>query len=91
MRLGERVRERREALGLTLKALARAMGINYSYLCRIERGQRLPTLEYIPRLALWLGITEMELISAVEQQRILGKLSKLTRQLHDQPRGRLSA
>lgn len=50
--LGERVRKRRKALGLTAKALAKATGVSTSYISQVERGhQQDPSLPALRRLA----------------------------------------
>lgn len=50
--LGDRVRKRRRALGLTAKALARAAGVSTSYISQVERGhQKDPSLPALRRLA----------------------------------------
>jgi transcriptional regulator with XRE-family HTH domain len=50
--LGDRVRKRRKALGLTAKALAKAAGVSTSYISQVERGhQQDPSLPALRRLA----------------------------------------
>jgi transcriptional regulator with XRE-family HTH domain len=50
--LGERVRKRRKALGLTAKAVAKAAGVSTSYISQVERGhQEDPSLPALRRLA----------------------------------------
>jgi transcriptional regulator with XRE-family HTH domain len=50
--LGERVRKRRKALGLTAKSLAKAAGVSTSYISQVERGhQEDPSLPALRRLA----------------------------------------
>ena len=50
--LGDRVRKRRRALGLTAKALAKAAGVSTSYISQVERGhQKDPSLPAVRRLA----------------------------------------
>ena len=50
--LGERVRKRRRALGLTAKSLARSAGVSTSYISQVERGhQKDPSLPALRRLA----------------------------------------
>lgn len=50
--LGERVRKRRKALGLTAKAIAKASGVSTSYISQVERGhQEDPSLPALRRLA----------------------------------------
>jgi transcriptional regulator with XRE-family HTH domain len=50
--LGDRVRKRRKALGLTAKSLAKAAGVSTSYISQVERGhQEDPSLPALRRLA----------------------------------------
>lgn len=51
MRLAFRLREFREARGLTQGQLAMQMKMDRSYVTRIEHGQRIPALETAYRLA----------------------------------------
>jgi transcriptional regulator with XRE-family HTH domain len=53
---GREVRVRREALGMTLEALAHRTGLTQNYIGSIERGQRDPSLSTIEVLAKGLGI-----------------------------------
>ena len=50
--LGERVRKRRKALGMTAKSVAKAAGVSTSYISQVERGhQEDPSLPTLRRLA----------------------------------------
>lgn len=60
IRLGERLRELREARGLTLRAVAEATGMDLTHLQKIELGQRLPTEEQTTRLAKFFKLDETE-------------------------------
>jgi transcriptional regulator with XRE-family HTH domain len=54
-RLVEVVREKREALGLSLRALSAIVGVSFSTLARIERGDGVPDNNSKIRLLEWLG------------------------------------
>jgi transcriptional regulator with XRE-family HTH domain len=54
-RLVEAVREKREALGLSLRALSAIVGVSFSTLARIERGDGVPDNNSKIRLLEWLG------------------------------------
>lgn len=58
MKIGERIRARREELGLTLENVAAALGVHRSTVMRYENGstQRIP-LSTIEKLAAALGTT----------------------------------
>lgn len=56
-RIARRVRERRDAGGLTLDALAERSGVSRSNISLIERGQSSPTAAVLDKLAAGLGVT----------------------------------
>jgi len=59
---GSNVRRVREERGLTLETLADMVGLAYSYLGQIERGQRNPTLDVVERIARALGADPADLL-----------------------------
>ena len=60
-RFGHRVRELREAKGLSQEELAFKVGVHRTYLGGIERGERNPSLKNIDLVAKALGISLAEL------------------------------
>jgi len=60
-RLGEIIKERRKARGLSLPQLSRASGVHASYIGRIEQGVRFPSARILRKLAKPLGFGEVEL------------------------------
>jgi transcriptional regulator with XRE-family HTH domain len=54
--IGERLRTARRARGMSQRSLS-AAGVTFAYICRIERGARVPSLEVIRRLALALDVS----------------------------------
>lgn len=54
---GEKLKQRRTELGLTLRALATTTDITPPGLNRIERGERSPTAESLGRIAAALKVT----------------------------------
>jgi transcriptional regulator with XRE-family HTH domain len=60
--LGERLRSRREGLGLTQRALAQKLGVEGSYIAFIESGRRKPSLKLVARLADALGLDRQTLL-----------------------------
>ncbi|MBI2265432.1 MAG: helix-turn-helix domain-containing protein [Armatimonadetes bacterium] len=79
--VGRRIRESRLRLGLTQEKLAGRVHSTPSYIARIERGARKPTLEFLGKVAEALGVSLGSLFShepvqpncslALEIQRIL--------------------
>ena len=60
-KLGKRIRELREKRKITSERFADENGISKGYLCDIENGKRLPTLEMLDKIAQALGIPLREL------------------------------
>jgi transcriptional regulator with XRE-family HTH domain len=54
---GDRLRQRREAVGISQSELARRSGLNREFLCRLESGARAPGWETVRKLAEHLGCT----------------------------------
>jgi transcriptional regulator with XRE-family HTH domain/cellobiose-specific phosphotransferase system component IIA len=63
--VGERIRRLRRERGLTLRDLA-VPGVSYTYLSRVESGQRTPSVRAIRQLARGLGVSAEYLESGVE-------------------------
>jgi len=63
MMLGERVREARRALGMTVAALADASGLTKGFISQFERGLSNPSLESLRRIAATLDISLTGLLS----------------------------
>ncbi len=59
---GETVRALREASGVAQEALALDAEMDRSYLGKVERGEKQPSLDIVFRLALVLDITPAELV-----------------------------
>ena len=62
MTFGEKVRFLRKRAGLTQEQLAERCGRGKSYICNIEKGTRMTTLDNVPDLAAALGVSIGELI-----------------------------
>jgi transcriptional regulator with XRE-family HTH domain len=62
---GERVRDRRSALGLSQEAAAVRCGIHWTQLGKVERGQRSLRLETIVKIAQGLELDAGELVSGL--------------------------
>lgn len=46
-RIGKRLRDLRQRMGLTQKALAKMAGVDFTYIGKIERGEQLPSLNVL--------------------------------------------
>jgi len=62
-KLGERVRELREARGITQEALAFDAGIHVNHLSTIERGEANPSFLVLVSLAKVLSVKVAELVT----------------------------
>jgi len=54
--VGERIRERRRELGLSLRALAEKTGLTASFLSLVERGRNTPSLDSLRRITVALDV-----------------------------------
>lgn len=64
--LGERVRSRREALGLSQEALAHKSRVHWTFLGQVERGRRNLNLHNLLKIAAGLGADPAELIAGLQ-------------------------
>ena len=62
---GERVRARRLALGWSQMRLADEVGLHFTYVSSVERGERNISLQNILRLAAALGVDAGELVTGL--------------------------
>lgn len=62
--VGENVRRARLAAGLTQEQLAERSGFSQQYLSGLEQGKRNPTIVSLYELAMALGVSHVELVSA---------------------------
>jgi len=61
MTLGQRIRARRLELGITLRELARRVGVSAPYLTDLEAGHRHPSPDVLVRIAEALGLPAADL------------------------------
>jgi transcriptional regulator with XRE-family HTH domain len=60
--LGERIRARREALGLSQESLAEQSGVHWTFLGQVERGRRNLSLHNLLKIAAGLAVDPAELV-----------------------------
>lgn len=63
---GSVMKRRREAAGLSQEALAAAANLHRNYVGRLERGQMVPSLVVIQKIAAALGTTMAKFVAEVE-------------------------
>jgi DNA-binding response OmpR family regulator len=64
--LGNAIRERRKALGLTLAQMAQRTSVSLGYLSQIELGKNSASIETLYRISLGLGVKMAELFQTVQ-------------------------
>lgn len=57
LKLGQRIQERREQMGLSLRELANRAGVTASFLSQLERGQSNPSLKSLQAIANTLDVS----------------------------------
>ena len=73
--IGKRIREKRDEHGLTREKVAEMTGISVNYLGTIERGEKIPRVEVIIKIANALKVTSDELLQDVLDQECMIKMS----------------
>ncbi|PRQ03899.1 helix-turn-helix domain-containing protein [Enhygromyxa salina] len=68
--IGPNIRRRRQALGLSLDALAQASGVSSTMLSEVERARKNPTVKLAYQIALSLGCSLTDLLDDSEQQSV---------------------
>jgi transcriptional regulator with XRE-family HTH domain len=63
---GERVRDQRHVLGLSQEAMADQIGIHWTFLGQVERGQRNLSLHNLLKIAVGLGVDPGLLMQGLE-------------------------
>lgn len=66
MEFGQRIRARRERLGWSQMALADEVGLHFTYISSVERGERNISLQNIVRLAASLGVDPAVLVKGLK-------------------------
>lgn len=67
------LREKREALGLSMNVVAAGAGLSHTMISRVERGLRKPTLDTLLRIAGAMNIELWSLLKSAEAGSPLGK------------------
>lgn len=62
MSIGENIKARREAAGMTQARLAEAVGVSVPMICQIERGTKVPSLPLGAQIAACVGCKLEDLI-----------------------------
>lgn len=78
MRFGEKIKSVRQHKGMTQPELAEAVGIEQSYLSKLENGKSIPSEDLFERLLEVLGISINELIEELDPLHLRRDLYQLT-------------
>ena len=78
--VGRRLHDAREGAGLSQRQLAFA-GCSAAYISRIERGERIPSLQVMRELARRIGVTEAEL--AFGEERVHPDVAQALREVEE--------
>jgi transcriptional regulator with XRE-family HTH domain len=73
---GRRLRELRQKYGVTQQRLSVATGLTEGYISNMERGQKVPSLTTILRLAVALGCKVTDLVSIFDKTNIQSVLPR---------------
>jgi transcriptional regulator with XRE-family HTH domain len=65
---GQILRRRREEAGLTQESVAHEAGLSRNYVGMVERGERVPTIIALRKLALAIDTTMSSMIQELEQK-----------------------
>ena len=76
---GKKIKECREAKGLSQNALAKALGVHHSIIGKYERDEVKPTVDVIKNIATTLDTTVGYLLGETQEQNILKDPSMLKR------------
>lgn len=74
MKLGDYLKEEREKKGLLMRQLGSLIDVDTSLISKIEKGERIPTLEQVSKLSNVLNINEKELKSYWLSEKIFSLL-----------------
>src|SRR4051812_5077356 len=75
MIFGDKIRSLREARGLLLRQVAAYLEVDTSFLSKLERGEKKASREQVCKLAVFLKVTEMELIPLWLSDRLVDSIN----------------
>lgn len=79
--IGRRIRDARLKLGLTQEKLAARANLHYSYVGQVERGNKIPSLKTLAKIAKALNLRVEDLIKDGEKKSSLSSPSLLSQEL----------
>jgi len=79
--IGRRVREARLKLGLTQECLAARANLHYSYIGQVERGNKVPSLKTLSKIAKALNLKVEDLIGEKTKENSISSRDLLAQEL----------
>lgn len=73
--IARRIKEKREQLGWSLGEFAKHTGMSKGHLWQIEKGEKIPPISTLAKIAFRLGINVLELITGEKNQQNLNNIS----------------
>ena len=64
---GQELRKLRKRKGISLKELGPALGVDYTYLSKIENGRSVPSEDLVLRMGRYFGVDHDELLLAADR------------------------
>lgn len=89
--LGDKVRALRRERGMTLKEMAASTGLSYTYLSEIERGNAVPSLSALRKLADAFGVPVSLFVNNERKSSLVGEKLKYVRTLRGLSQKELAA
>lgn len=74
---GSLLRQARKDRGLSQRELAAKLGMDFTYLCKIESGSRFPN-RFVPALANFLGIPQSELFQIIGSEKLTAQMERIS-------------
>lgn len=82
--IGNSLREFRKERNISIKCLSDKTGFSYGYICNIESGTALPSLEFQRRISKTFKVNFLHIISRIDLENITSKQSKALREYLDE-------
>lgn len=68
MKIGQRIKKRREALNITQQEMANAIDVTPQHISAVEQDKRIPSLPFLTKLSEYLGVSIDHLVSGKDVQ-----------------------
>jgi transcriptional regulator with XRE-family HTH domain len=89
--LGDKIRALRKEKDLSLEELGNSLGLSFTYLSEIERGERVPSIQALQKISSYFGIPISLLIGTPSKLLSIGRKIKINRELRGMTQKQLAA